>query len=234
MIILHHPRGWWSGKSVQRKNFFFLLKKRKKSREKSSCMVSSGHLSPLLEIRPCSHVHTHTCTHLGETTGALSRFGGSLFAIWASDLPLPCNHSCNSKICVCAQGGNAGKQFFCIYICLTIIITASLFLLKGPVWSQIDLFTSYCLDRYSKITTSLIYCCLCFIMHLMILFLHNEWVLQWETNWNASLGINQCAHTASVMGCSCSVVKVFFQNGCTSMPQILALLRYRSRRNGFF
>lgn len=114
---------------------------------------------------------------------------------------------------VCAQGGNTGKQFFCIYICLTIVITASLFLLKGPVWSQIDLFTSYCLDRYSKITTSLIYCSLCFIMHLMILFLHNEWVLQWETNWNASLGINQCAHTASVMGCSCSVVKVFFQNG---------------------
>lgn len=178
-------------------------------------MVSSGHLSLLLKIRTCSHVHTHSCTHLEEAMGLWA--GLEAVCLQSEHLThlCPAVTAASAKY-VCAQGDNAGKQFFFMYICL--IITPSFFLLKGPVWSQIDLFTSYCLDRYSKVTTSLIYWCLCFIMHLMVLFLHNEWVLQWEINWNASLGINQCTHTTSVMGCSCSVVKVFFWNGLATLP----------------
>lgn len=81
------------------------------------------------------------------------------------------------------------------------------------MWSWMALFISYCLDRYSKVTTILVCWCMCFIMHLIVLFLCNEWVLQWEINWNASLGINQCTYAASIMGSSCSVVKAFFWNG---------------------
>lgn len=78
--------------------------------------------------------HTHTCTPLKEATGVLSSSVGSFLAICASDLPLPCSHSCSSKMCsVCVHGGNAGKQLFAFFLICCLIITASLFILKGPM-----------------------------------------------------------------------------------------------------
>lgn len=161
-----------------------------------------------------AHRPSHSHVQLDRDSGQGCR---GLLAVHAPEQPLPHGHGCSSKVCVRVVLMLANCSIFFNQLLNNEDITVSLFIFKGPVWSQIDLCTSYCLDRYSKVTTSPVYWCMCFIMHLIVLFLCNEWVLQWEINWNASLGINQCTYAASIMGSSCSVVKVFFWNGLAAL-----------------